>query len=241
MCRELLESQQQTLISFVQSIEKKISASSKLAHSLLEQASGAASRSLQEQVDSLIAKEKQNASKLWALEEIQNETMAIAEEQQCLMEEVQLRLPMPQTSAVESASEAENHGGARPKVTQRVTIRSPQVEAVPASKTRQDQEIKMHVALLRDGVFNIVPSTVNVTWGEAWARKVDLKEVNEIYNSQRLPQVPDTLVTRGGVHSVTFRETVSPTPHVRLHPTTVDLSGVSQPWNIWQGDREWVD
>ena len=32
--------------------------------------------------------------------------MAIAEEQQCLIEEVQLRLPTPQTSTVESVSEA---------------------------------------------------------------------------------------------------------------------------------------
>ena len=125
MHRELLEAQQQTITSFVESIEKDISANSELAQSLLEQASGAASRSLQEQVEGLIAKEKQNASKLWALEEIQNETMAIAEEQQCLIEEAQLRLPTPQTSAVESASEAENYGGARPKTTQRVTIRSP--------------------------------------------------------------------------------------------------------------------
>ena len=44
--------------------------------------------------------EKQNASKLQALEDIQNETMAIAEEQQCLIEEAQLRLPTPQMSAV---------------------------------------------------------------------------------------------------------------------------------------------
>ena len=89
--------------------------------------------------------------------------MAIAEEQQCLIEEAQLKLPTPQTSAMESASEAENYGGARPKTTQRVTIRSPQVEAVPLSKARQDQEIKTCAALLRDEVFNIVPSMVNVT------------------------------------------------------------------------------
>ena len=88
--------------------------------------------------------------------------MAIAEEQQCLIEEAQLRFPTPQTSAVESASEAENYGGARPKCIQRVTIRSPQVEAVPASKTSKDQEIETRAALLRDEVFNIVPGTVNV-------------------------------------------------------------------------------
>ena len=64
---------------------------------------------------------------------------------------------------VESASEAEDYGGAGPKTTQRVTIRSPQVEAVPASTTRQDQEIKTHAALLRSEVCNIVPSAVNVT------------------------------------------------------------------------------
>ena len=57
--------------------------------------------------------------------------MAIGEEQQ-----VQLRLSTPQTFAVESTSQAENYGGARPKTTQRVTIRSPQVEAVPTSKTK---------------------------------------------------------------------------------------------------------
>ena len=61
-CRELLEAQQQTIASFVESIEKDISANSELAQSLLEQASGAGSRSMQEQVEGLIAKDKQNAS-----------------------------------------------------------------------------------------------------------------------------------------------------------------------------------
>ena len=68
--------------------------------------------------------------------------MAITEEQQYLIEEAQLRLPTPQTSVVESASEAENYGGARPKHTQRVTIRSPQVESVPASKTARIRKLK---------------------------------------------------------------------------------------------------
>ena len=88
--------------------------------------------------------------------------MAITEEQQCLIEEAQLRLPTPKTSAVESASEADIHGGARPKHTPIVTIRSPQVETVPVSKTSMDQEMETHVTLLRDKVFNIVPGTVNV-------------------------------------------------------------------------------
>ena len=49
---------------FVESIEKEISTNSELAQSLLEQASSATSRSLQEQVEELIAKERENASKL---------------------------------------------------------------------------------------------------------------------------------------------------------------------------------
>ena len=93
--------------------------------------------------------------------------MAITQEQQHLIEEAQLRLSTPQTSAVESASEAENYGGARPKCTQRVTTRSPQVETVPASKTSNDQEIETCAALLREEVFHIVPGTVNVTQGGA--------------------------------------------------------------------------
>ena len=155
--------------------------------------------------------------------------MSIAEEQQHLIEEAQLRLPTPQTSALESASEAENHGGARLKCTPRVTIRSPQVETMPVSKTSKDWEIETHATLLSDEVFNIVPGNINVTQGKARARKVDMKEADEMYNSQRLPQVPDTLVAGGDMPSVTFPEPLSSTPHVRLHPSTVDLSMVSSP------------
>ena len=43
----------------------------------------------------------------------------------------------------------------------------PQVEPVPPSNTRQDQEIETHAALLRDEIFNIFPVTVNVTQGMA--------------------------------------------------------------------------
>ena len=228
MHRELLKTQQQSRAFFVESIEKEISTNSELAQSLLEQPSGAASGSLQEQVGGLIAKERENASKLWALEEIENETMAIAEEQQCFIE-AQLRLPTPRTSAVESALEADNYGRARPKTTQRVTIRSPQVKAVPASNVRQDKEIGMLAALLKDEVFNIVPGTANVTQGMPWTKQVDSNKENEIYNSQRLPQVLDTLVAGWGVYSATFKKPVSPTPWVRLHPTAVDLSGDSSP------------
>ena len=67
MCRELFKAQQQTITSFLESVERDISANSELAQSLLDQTSGAASRSLQEQVDGLIVKEKQNASKLQSI------------------------------------------------------------------------------------------------------------------------------------------------------------------------------
>ena len=138
----------------------------------------------------------------------------------------------------ESASEAEIHGGARPKRTPRVAIRSPQVETIPVSKTSMDQEMETCAALLRDEVFNIVPGTVNVTQGGAGARKVDMKVADEMYNSQRLPQVPNTPVAGGDMPSVTFPEPVSSTPCVRLHPSTVDLSGVS---NTETSDKETED
>ena len=150
----------------------------------------------------------------------------------------QLRLPTSQTSTVESTSERENNGGTRPKTTPRVTIRSAQVEAVPASKIMQDQEIKRHAALLRHEVFNVVCGTVNMIWGRAQARKVVLNEGNEVYNSQRLTPVTDTLVVTGGVSAETFKEPVPYTPCVRLCPTTVDLSGVS---SFETSDKEMED
>ena len=55
---------QQTVASIVESIEKEISANSELAQSLLEHTSSAASGSLQEQVEGLIVKERENASML---------------------------------------------------------------------------------------------------------------------------------------------------------------------------------
>ena len=54
-----------------------------------------------------------------------------------------------------------------------------------------------------------------------------MKVADEMYNSQRLLQVPDTPVAGGDMPSVTLPEPVSSTPCVRLHPSTVDLSGVS--------------
>ena len=117
-----------------------------------------------------------------------------------------------------------------------VTINSPKVEAVPPSNSKWEQEVVTHAALLRDEVLNIVPGTVNVAQGGAWVRNVKSSEDGEGYNSQRLPLVPDTPVAGGCASLVTFGEhvvskevVVSSTPHVKIHPPTVDLSGVSSP------------
>ena len=55
------------------------------------------------------------------------------------------------------------------------------------------------------------------------------RRLMKFITAQRLPQVPDTPVAGGDMPSVTFKEPVSSTPHVRLHPSTVYLSGVSSP------------
>ena len=72
-CHEMLEAQQQAIASLVESIEKEISTNSDLMQTLLEQPSSAASKSLKEQVEDIIAKEKENVPKLQALEDIQCE------------------------------------------------------------------------------------------------------------------------------------------------------------------------
>ena len=67
-------------------------------------------------------------------------------------------------------------------------------------------------------------------------RNEELSEDDKAYNSQRLPQVPDTPAARGGASSETIIElmvskevVVSSTPCVKLHPLAVDLTGVSSP------------
>ena len=94
----------------------------------MEQSSSNLPKSIIGQVEALIAKEQQNASKLQILEEINKEATEIAEEQHRRLEEARLNLTTPLTSEVE-ASEAEGYGGARPKVKSRaqVTIVTPDV------------------------------------------------------------------------------------------------------------------
>ena len=84
----------------------------------MEQSSSNLPKSILGQVEGLIEKKQQNASKLKVLEELNREATEIAEEQHCRPDEARLNLTAPLTSEAE-ASEPENYGGARPITTSR--------------------------------------------------------------------------------------------------------------------------
>ena len=85
---ELLSQQQETISSFIRSLEEYISQNSQQAQRLMKQHSSSnLSKSTIGQVETLIVKEQQNASKLQILEEINKEATEIAEEQHCRLEE----------------------------------------------------------------------------------------------------------------------------------------------------------
>ena len=126
---ELLSKQQETINSFIRSLEEEISQISQQAQRLMEQQSSSnLPRSILGQVEALIEKEQQNASKLQSLEEINKEAIEIVEEQHCRLEEARLNLTTPLTSEVE-ASEPEIYGGARPKTKSRASVKS----AIPST------------------------------------------------------------------------------------------------------------
>ena len=74
---ELLSQQQETVNSFIRSLEEGISKNSQQAQRLMEQSSGNLPKSIIGQVEALIAKEHQNASKLQILEEINKEVLKL--------------------------------------------------------------------------------------------------------------------------------------------------------------------
>ena len=81
LCEELLSQQQETINSFIRSLEEEISQNSQQAQRLMEQQSSSnLPKSIIGQVKALIAKEQQNASKLQILEEINKEPTEIAKE-----------------------------------------------------------------------------------------------------------------------------------------------------------------
>ena len=234
---ELLSQQQETVNSFIRSLEEEISQNSQQAQRLIEQSSSNLPKSIIGQVEALIAKEQQNASKLQILEEINKEATEIAEEQHCRLEEARLNLTVPLTSEVE-ASEAESYGGARPKVKSRaqVTTVTPDVhpqETVAKKydshcRVKPEQWLEDHAALLRDEVFGVVPGTVNTQHGTASknrkARDGSNYSEDEVF---QLPQVPDTPITG---QKVTFRSPVvrpglvSSIPHLVPQPVSFDVS-----------------
>ena len=143
--------------SFIRSLEEEISQSSQQEQHLIEQqGSSNLSTSILGQVDVLIEKEQQNASKLQILEEINRVATEITEEQHYRLGEVRLNLTTPLTSKVET-SEPEKYGRARSKTKSRanLTLVAPSVlpqEAVAKnysshSKARQEQQLEDHAAL----------------------------------------------------------------------------------------------
>ena len=165
---ELLNQQQETINSFIRSLEKEISQNSQQVQRLMaEQGSSNLPRSILGQVEALMEKEWQNASRLKVLEELNREAMKIVEEQHCRFEEARLKLRRPLISEVE-VSQPENYGGARPKITSRANLMlvSPNALAQEAmaqtysshSKLRQEQQLEDCAALLRDEIFNVILS-----------------------------------------------------------------------------------
>ena len=208
-----------------------------------QQSSSNLPKSIIGQVEALIAKEQQNASKLQVLEEINKETTEIVEEHHHRLEEARLNLTTPLTSEVE-ASDAENYGGARPKVKPRAQITSVTPSVFPQEivarkydshgRAKPEQQLEDHAALLRDEVFSVVPGTVNMQCGTALkngkARSGSDDSEDEVF---QLPEVPDTPITGSSYgQKVTFRSpvvrlgSVSSTPHLVPQPVSFDVSQI---------------
>ena len=95
---ELLKQQQETMTSFIISLEEEISQNSQQAQCLIEkQGSNNLPKSILGQVEALLEKKHQNVSKLQTLEEINGEATETVEEQYCRLEEVRMKLITPLT------------------------------------------------------------------------------------------------------------------------------------------------
>ena len=118
---ELLSQQQETINSFIRSLEEKLVRTQQAQRLTEQQGSSNLPKSILGHMNALIENEQQNASKLQILEEINREATEIAEEQHHRLKEVSLNLTTPLTSEAE-ASEPENYGRARPKTTSRASF-----------------------------------------------------------------------------------------------------------------------
>ena len=220
LCDELLSQQQETINSFIRSLEEEISQNSKQAQRIMaEQRSSNLPKSILGQVEALNEKEHKNASKLQLLEDINREATEIAKEQHCRLKEVRVNLTTPLTFEVK-ALELEIYGGTRPKATTRAKLTSVAPGVLPQeavakrysshSKARRKQQLEDHAALLRDEVFNVISGTVNMQCGTA-SRRNNLKSCSDFSNDEvfHLPQVSDMPIAGGGHgHKVTFRSLI---------------------------------
>ena len=252
LCKELLSQQQETINSFIRSLEKEISQNSQLAQTLMEQQSSSnLPKSIIGQGEVLIEKEQQNASKLQILEEINKEATEIVEEQQCRLEEARLNLTTPLTYEVE-VSEPEIYGETRHKTKLRASVKSAIPSTLPqetVAKTydsycgvRQEQQLEDHAALLRDEVFSVIPGTVNMQCGTA-SKNRKIRSGSEYSEDEvfQLPQVPDMSIA-GSSHGqkVTFRGPVvrlgliSSMPHLVPQPVSFDVSRIPNSKTSWK-------
>ena len=179
----------------------------------LEEQSTASSK-LQKQIDATIGKEKQNVKKLYALKQIQADAVALAEAQQ---QHIERTVTSATTSMAEtSESEADMYCGGRPKDTNRAppapmkqVASQVQQSAISVGTSAQQKEMlsqssNIDAALLHK-VFNTVLGMMNVCCDATpQARKVEENEDDEVFDSLRLPIVPDTPVTGSGVSHVRF-------------------------------------
>ena len=176
LCNELLNIQQETMTSISELLEKEISKNSQWAPSIVEQSSSDLPKLILGQAEELAEKEKQNASKLQELEELQRDAMEIAEEHHHRLEEVRLNLTTTLTS------KAEHYGGTSPKTISRakstplVPNTLPQRAMAPIYSghltLRWDPLLEDDAALLRDEVLNGIPGTINMQCGTASQSRV---------------------------------------------------------------------
>ena len=241
---ELLSQQQEMINSFIKSLEEEISQNSQQAWRLIEQqGSSDLPKSILGQVEALIEKEQQNASKLQILEERNRKATEIAEEQQHRLKEVRLNLTTPPTSEVE-ASEPENYGRARPKTTSRACVTSVTPSVSPQdtiaktyhihSRAGQEQQLEDRAALLREEVFSVVPGTVN-TQHDTASKNRKVKSCSDYSDDGvfQLPQVPDMCIAGSSHgHKVTFRSlvvklgSISSIPHLVPQPVSFNVSRI---------------
>ena len=233
----------ETINSFIRSLEEEISQNSQQVQRLMEQQSSSnLPKSTVGQVETLIVKEQQNASKLQILEEISIEATEIVEEQHHRLEEARLNLTTTLTEV--EASEAEIYGGARPNVKSRAQVTSVTPTVFPEEtiarqydshcRAKPEQWLEDHAVLLRDEVFSVVPGTVNMQCDTALKNRKVRSDSNysedEVF---QLPQVPDTPIAgssheqKGTFRSLVVRPgSVSSTPHFILQPVSFDVSQI---------------